>query len=73
MFISLETCTYLDADHPIDNQPRITEAIKSVIQEEYNFDSTVSAAFYQSVHGDKLCPLELVLRSLSLLYGMRLR
>ena len=71
MSISLETCTYLDVD-PIDNQPRITEALKSVLQDEYNYDTTVSAASHQSVQGDQLRSPEFILRSVPFVYGMRL-
>ena len=27
--------------HPTDNQPQITEAIRSVLMDDYNYDSTV--------------------------------
>ncbi len=29
-----------------DNQPQVTEAIKRVLKEDYNYDSTVSVKFY---------------------------
>lgn len=59
----------------LDNQPQITEAIRSVLKEDYNFDSTVCHPnnLPEPLNSDSPAITELFLCIIPIIYRMCLR
>lgn len=72
LFVGVMTYSALpEAKTITDNQPQITAAIKPVLDGEYNYDSTVSDCATHETRLGLTQTIELVLCTISLLYGVR--